>query len=228
MSKAEIVDDVHSRKENRFADTLRFLLVEHGLKQKDLAVYLGIKPQAVSLYCTGNTYPDIHTLIRIAEFFAVSIDYLITGQKEEHKEISTETGLTSNAIDMLKKAQQNDTERDVKIMPVINHLLSNSSFYHSLFMAESHLETANSLFTKLESNEADVADVIQKEFGLTELEMNRIDVRYITLSVIKRGLDLVKRDLAQIFNILLKQTDISLVRINNKLKIFEIRNGFKL
>ena len=222
MSKAEIVEDVHSRIENRFADTLRFLLKEHGQKQKDLAGYLGIRPQAVSLYCTGNTYPDIHTLIRIAEFFDVDIGYLITGQKAEDKHISSETGLTSSSIKMLNKALQNDTEREVKIIPVINHLLSNSSFYHSLYMASLHLKTSDEFFKKLVSNDKELAVIIQRNLLLTASEMNRIDIRYVALATIKRGFELAKKDLATVFSILLKHSNIPIDRINNLLRIYEL------
>ena len=55
---------------------LDYLLKQQGKTQKSLAEYLNVTPQAVSSYVKGKTQPDIRTLISIANFLEVSLDYL--------------------------------------------------------------------------------------------------------------------------------------------------------
>ena len=47
------------------------------LTQKDLADFLETSPQVVSRYERGEHQPDISTLIKLADFFCVTVDYLI-------------------------------------------------------------------------------------------------------------------------------------------------------
>ena len=61
------------------------LLVEKNVSQTQLAEYLGVKRQAVNNYCLGKSTTNFDGLIKIAEFFNVSIDYLLTGKKNENK-----------------------------------------------------------------------------------------------------------------------------------------------
>lgn len=57
----------------RIIETLK----EKNKKQIDLANYLGISKSTMSLYASGKREPDVATLIRIADYFGVSVDYLI-------------------------------------------------------------------------------------------------------------------------------------------------------
>ena len=47
------------------------------LRQIDVAVATGIDQKTLSNYETGKTNPDSYALIRLADFFEVSIDYLV-------------------------------------------------------------------------------------------------------------------------------------------------------
>ncbi len=60
-----------------FMTRLYGLREETNMKQKDLAALLNIKPSAISKYEKGNAQPAISTLIKIAEIFHVSMDYLL-------------------------------------------------------------------------------------------------------------------------------------------------------
>ena len=64
---------------SHFAATLRALMEKNGTTQKEIATAVGIRPQTLSLYCTGETQPNVDKLLKIAEFFHVTTDYLITG-----------------------------------------------------------------------------------------------------------------------------------------------------
>lgn len=60
-----------------FSENLKTLLKENNLKQRELAEYLHVKRQTVSLYTTGQSTPDALLLKKIAIFFNVSADWLL-------------------------------------------------------------------------------------------------------------------------------------------------------
>ena len=60
-----------------FKTILKQLRLYHNLTQNELSNILNIKQSTYSHYETGKRQPDISTLIRIADFFHCSIDYLV-------------------------------------------------------------------------------------------------------------------------------------------------------
>lgn len=58
---------------NRIKD----LREDRDLRQIDLAEATGIDQRTISNYESGKTNPDSEALIRLADFFGVSIDYLV-------------------------------------------------------------------------------------------------------------------------------------------------------
>ena len=48
-----------------------------GISQKQLAETIGVSQQSINKYENHNIEPDIGTLIRMAEYFNTSVDYLI-------------------------------------------------------------------------------------------------------------------------------------------------------
>lgn len=64
-----------------FCKRLKELRIEKGLKQEEIATKLGVTQRKVSYWETGKIEPDLLHLGKIAEFFDVSVDYLL-GRKE--------------------------------------------------------------------------------------------------------------------------------------------------
>lgn len=60
-----------------FPYRLKELREEKGLTQEELALMLGLKRQSISNYENGGRQPDYNTLIKIADFFGVTVDYLV-------------------------------------------------------------------------------------------------------------------------------------------------------
>ena len=56
---------------------LKKLREDASVSQKALADAIGVSQQSVNKYENHNIEPDIETLIRIADFFETSVDYLI-------------------------------------------------------------------------------------------------------------------------------------------------------
>lgn len=58
-------------------EKLRQIRKEAGITMKQLAVAVGVAEASISFYETGKRQPDIDTLCRLANYFNVSIDYLV-------------------------------------------------------------------------------------------------------------------------------------------------------
>jgi transcriptional regulator with XRE-family HTH domain len=72
-----------------FGDVLRELLEERDVTQKRLATDLNIAPSTIGSYVHNNSEPDFKMLKQIAEYFGISIDYLLdhrTGYTATHEE----------------------------------------------------------------------------------------------------------------------------------------------
>ena len=63
---------------------LKELRKSQNLTLKELALRLEISYQALSNYENSNRQPDYETLIRIADFFNVSVDYLLGHTDKRH------------------------------------------------------------------------------------------------------------------------------------------------
>ena len=62
---------------NKFGKILRELRQENGISQRALGDSLNMSNQTVSFWETGSREPDLDTLIKIADYFGVSVDYLL-------------------------------------------------------------------------------------------------------------------------------------------------------
>lgn len=62
---------------NNLSNTLKLLRSRKGICQKELAAHLKVSIGTVSNYELGIHEPDLDTLVKIAEYYDVSIDYLL-------------------------------------------------------------------------------------------------------------------------------------------------------
>lgn len=61
----------------KLGDTIKELLDQQGLTQKEMAQILDISPSAFGNYVQNTREPDYHTLTRIADYFQVTTDFLL-------------------------------------------------------------------------------------------------------------------------------------------------------
>lgn len=74
----------------------------HNLSQQKLADILHISQQSVYKYENDITSPDLETLIRMADFFNTSVDYIIGHTDISHKvEPVTDTMLNQDETQLL-------------------------------------------------------------------------------------------------------------------------------
>ena len=66
---------------NRFSEQISALRVENNLTRSQLAQKLGVSVRLISYWENGKRECDFDMLIKIANLFSVSIDYLL-GRKE--------------------------------------------------------------------------------------------------------------------------------------------------
>ncbi len=65
-----------------FPERVRELRKERGLKQNEMAEVCGVKLRSYQRYEHGESYPEVPGLLFLADYFGVSLDYLM-GRKDE-------------------------------------------------------------------------------------------------------------------------------------------------
>ena len=86
-----------------------------GLSQEELAEKLNISQKSISKYELGDRKPQYKVLVRIAEYFGVTVDYLLRSTDTQDfdicdcgntiKELRTEAGMTQEELGMLLNVQ---------------------------------------------------------------------------------------------------------------------------
>ena len=98
--------DVAEQYNTPFSVALRGLMKERATTQEDLANVTGKKRQTVSQYVNGISEPGYDTLVKIADHFSVSIDYLLgrTKDRRMHNSVYDELSLSEDSITLLRLA----------------------------------------------------------------------------------------------------------------------------
>lgn len=108
---------------SKFSFILKKLLTDNKLSGAELGRKIGVSKETISQYCKGNVEPKSGILIKLANFFGVSCDYLLTGAESEDKKESQELGLSGDAIRLLKQCQ------DERVRGLVDRLLGSPEFY---------------------------------------------------------------------------------------------------
>lgn len=87
-----------------FAESLKSLRENEGLSQKSLANQIKVSQPTIAAYESGKREPDFATLIKLADFFQISIDYLM-GRTEykNYTERASEDEIMSRISKLLEK-----------------------------------------------------------------------------------------------------------------------------
>lgn len=108
----------------KFNETLRQLRKENALTQKEIAIKLAILGATYQSYEAGRTEPPIEIIIRLADIFECSIDYLL-GR-------ASDTGLVSVSNDGLSDVEKNllamfrklDRQGQIKLYAIVQAYVS--------------------------------------------------------------------------------------------------------
>lgn len=92
-------------------ERIMFLLKENNVEQKDLAQHLGINRQTITDWKNGKTKSYQKCIEKIAEFFNVSVDYLLgrTDSSNGYYSISnSHTTITGTQANVINNASDSD------------------------------------------------------------------------------------------------------------------------
>lgn len=71
-----------------FGKNLEYLRNKRGIMQKDLAAELDLKPNSISNYENGKSFPSVPALLKISDYFNVSTEELLYDlNKDESMEV---------------------------------------------------------------------------------------------------------------------------------------------
>lgn len=92
-------------------ERLKMLRKKSGLTQGELAERISVSRESVAKWESQcNIIPKVFDVIALADFYGVSCDYILRGWETENKTITEQLGLTSEAVDGLKKAAMEHPE----------------------------------------------------------------------------------------------------------------------
>ena len=143
---------------SHFAATLRELMEKHGTTQKELADAVGVRPQTLSLYTTGETQPNVDKLLKIAEYFNVTTDFLITGTSLEDIPVREMLGLSERTVENMKLIKDGYFEDAPYMLSMLDRLLGDKDFYLALQQAATWYDRKRQL------EQADSGDVDRLEY----------------------------------------------------------------
>ena len=85
---------------------IRDLREDRDMRQSDLAEATGIDQRTISNYETGKTAPDAESLIILADFFDVTIDYLVGRSNYNFSSEKKKTKLIDQVQKMLEELKK--------------------------------------------------------------------------------------------------------------------------
>ena len=103
-------------------EKIRQLRSERGWSQGQLAARLGGDPGQISRYETGKISPSIDVMVKLAEAFDVSADYLLI-DGTARRPLHTPTGLLGERLNQLDQLTPDD---HAALIHILNHMLANN------------------------------------------------------------------------------------------------------
>ena len=129
--KSGVAYSSQANKDALFPSRLRKLREEKGVSQAVLSAMLGVSKSTVGLWETGDTLPDARALYDMANYFGVSVDYMLC--RSNVKNIAADiqaaakcTGLSEIVIDWLQSI--NCDSMRLETLEMLNAILGNKTF----------------------------------------------------------------------------------------------------
>lgn len=113
--------------DNMFGDRLKEIRKQHGLTQKELANIMGLSTSTITKYEINERYPELDILIKLADYFRVSLDYLFDRNTSNVEVLSTYIATELNKRGMLNSA--NIAKKVESIINVMESLIKEFDKY---------------------------------------------------------------------------------------------------
>jgi len=108
--------------ETNFGERLKELRKSHSLSQRKLAEALNLAQSSIFSYEKGQKSPTAEVIIRAADYFEVSADYLLGLTDDPHGDISNSM---KKRLEMMALLEAENEELKKKIKAVLDALLKN-------------------------------------------------------------------------------------------------------
>lgn len=92
---------------------LKKIRLERKLTQEELADYINVSKSTYSRYESGTTEPDMDTLNKLADFFNVSVDYLLGREESSIERLEKNLARLDPRIQQAYHSLQNMDEEDL-------------------------------------------------------------------------------------------------------------------
>ena len=89
-----------------FGERLILLRKEKGITQSELGEQLGVVKSTISVYEAEHSEPNIETLIKMADYFGVTTDYLLGRSDKKNDETVHTNQHISGAETVIKRIQE--------------------------------------------------------------------------------------------------------------------------
>lgn len=101
-----------------FCKILRKLRKEKDMTQKDIATYLNVSDRLVGYYESGERMPPPDILEKIADYFDVSIDYLLGRTNIKKQPVYSTKDEIKEDIDSLSPESKEDLKRYLELLKI--------------------------------------------------------------------------------------------------------------
>ncbi len=190
-------------RELSFFERLKMIREKFGVSRDDLATHLGLSYSTISKYEDGTRTPDIDNLEKIADYFGISVEYLLG--KSEVQQITSPDSIFSemkNLVDRFVSVFENHkisiTQIANVIDPKFNMRISDFKDYSSILkkLDAELLTWTSDTFGVSEKWLYGVDSYIYKEYDFYKhihsfikliVELKKVD-RYVTVVFLKSGM----------------------------------------
>ena len=108
----------------KFNENLKTLLSQNNVTQQQLATHLNTTQQTVSRWINGSNQPDFYMLIKIADFFYCSIDFLM-GREDDFGIVQSSapslTTFESEMLSLFRKLNTQDQNKAIGYLYALSH-----------------------------------------------------------------------------------------------------------
>lgn len=111
-----------------FGERLKELRLKSKLKQSELGEKIGVSASTIGMYEQGRRFADQSTLIKLAEYFNVTTDYLLGHTKTSYSVNANIPGMSSIVCEDTSIYDILDEKKDIKSLEDMNKFLENTNY----------------------------------------------------------------------------------------------------
>lgn len=182
---------MNNERKKQIGQRINSLLAIRDIKQKELAKHLGVTDNTISYFCNGTRTPNTEQIIKIADFFNVSTDYLLGRTEIKSTDTTMQavcnyTGLNEEVIQLLLENKNGDLPEYILpclyanniVMSLLNHLLSQRAFYMTI---SDLVNTARhiTLYKFLTSDKDKSNAIVNLNNRFSEIFINDFNIDYV-------------------------------------------------